>query len=675
MKKEVILALVFLFNLKLVNAQEEITLFGKSYPIILLAPIFFMGLIALFFFGLILKDNIGKLRLPKINLSKIKIKHREIKEIKIDFKTKFDLLKEKAHKIGAQQSFNEFNEILKEFFKEKFNLKHEFAFAELGNLVKGHVKDVELANKISTLKYSGSEINPFQVKLLFKEFENLLKEYKVKPLEEELGFFSRVKTNFSVLFKRKEVKLSFKELKAKAPLKQIQKPLPQPVKVVEKKPSLFTNLFKNLNKLFKKKEIEIKKVEVKPVKPKSKEIKEVIKEQEIVKPVKKIRFVLFSRLINKIHKIKILNMIKHGRNILLKNPALAKRYYGRALLAYYKLPIQEEKEIADKLMEFHNDILYRRTSDKLFLDISKNLIDMKHKGERVSKKSISMLNTLKNFIEREELLASARLKEFSHKLMHEERKLGHFIKKEEHLIGGKIKEDVEKFGTGIGDLASEGKGFLHKEEHKLGRFLEKEKEIFKEDKTKLKHFLHREENKFKKLFEHKEKPIAVEKPVIVYKEEIVERKPSLFKNLKHLFKKEEKLISKSIKKDLGYIETGFKKEEHKFKDFISEEESKLKHFVKKEEHKLGKLLEKKQPVKGIPKQEIAQKTISLIDNYKPRLEFLYKQPKVEIKHEVKEEEPKKLTSRQLRLLQKQRNELYNKLLELEEGKITHDKLN
>jgi len=238
MKKEVILALAFLFNLQLVNAQEEITILGKSYPIILVAPIFFMGLIALFFFGLILKDNIGKLKLPKINLSKIKIKYgkKESQEIKIDFRTKFYLLKEKAHKIGAQQSFTEFSEVAKEFLKQKFNLKHEFAFAELGNLVKGHVKDVELANKISALKYSGANIDLLQIKLLFKEFEVLLKEYKFKSVETELGFFGRVKTNLLDLFKRKEIKLDIKELRIKAPIK----PIPKPREIY--KPILFSKL-------------------------------------------------------------------------------------------------------------------------------------------------------------------------------------------------------------------------------------------------------------------------------------------------------------------------------------------------------------------------------------------------------------------------------------------------
>src|SRR3989344_3042608 len=200
MKKGAILILTFLLNLSIASAQQDIRLFGNDYPIILIAPIFFMGVIALFFFGLIIKDNIGKLKLPKINLSKIKVKHAEKKEIsreaRIDSKNKFSILKEKSSRIGIQNSFNELGEIIKNFLKEKFNIKHEFAFAELGNLIKGHAKDISLANKISNLKYSGASIDSFQVKALFREFENLLNEYKYKEEQPELGFFGRVKGNF-----------------------------------------------------------------------------------------------------------------------------------------------------------------------------------------------------------------------------------------------------------------------------------------------------------------------------------------------------------------------------------------------------------------------------------------------------------------------------------------------
>ena len=535
MKKGAILILTFLLNLSIASAQQDIRLFGNDYPIILIAPIFFMGVIALFFFGLIIKDNIGKLKLPKINLSKIKVKHAEKKEIsreaRIDSKNKFSILKEKSSRIGIQNSFNELGEIIKNFLKEKFNIKHEFAFAELGNLIKGHAKDISLANKISNLKYSGASIDSFQVKALFREFENLLNEYKYKEEQPELGFFGRVKGNFLKIFKRKEVKLSIKELKVKAPLKQI----PQPLNIIEKKPRIFFSLFDNLRSIFKKKEIKIKKIEVKP----KKIIKEEIKEIEPVKPAKKYKFVLFNNLISKIQKFRVLSLIKRGRKTLLTNPLLAKRYYARALLSYYKMPINEEKEIMDNLMDFHNNILSNRSHEKTFLDISKNLIEMKHKGKHVSRESISMLNTLKNFIEREELLAATRLKEFSYKLKHEEKKLGHFLKDnkikdfiqgEENVIKNNIKDDLKKFGTAVSD-------------------------------------------------------------------------------------------------------------------------------------------------KKLPKPEIAQKTINLVDHYNPKLDFLYKQPKIKVEHEIEHEEKPKIINKNLRLLQKQRSDLYNKLMKLEEGKITHNKLN
>jgi len=68
--------------------------------------------------------------------------------------------------------------------------------------------------------------------------------------------------------------------------------------------------------------------------------------------------------------------------------------------------------------------------------------------------------------------------------------------------------------------------------------------------------------------------------------------------------------------------------------------------------------------KSISKQIISQKTINLVDNKK-----LYV-----INPESKAENIKK-ESRQLKILQKERAELYNKLIQLNDGKITHDKLN
>jgi hypothetical protein len=576
MKKEVILILTFLLSLELVNAQQEITILGNSYPIILVVPIFFMAIITLFFLGLIIKDNIGKIKIPKIHLGKIKIKHEKTKaakEIKIDVRTRFDVLKEKASRIGALNSLNEFSEIVSEFFKQKFNIKHEFAFAELGNLIKGHIKDIDLATKISDLKYSGKSVDLAKIRVLFKEFEDLLGGYKFKIEGTQLRFFDKLKDNLFRIFRKKEAKPSIKELRIKAPtpIKEIHEK-----EIIKEKPNIFSNIFN----IFKRKELKIKRVELKPKKIKE----EVIAEKEI-KPVKKYRFILFTNLLAKIQKFRILNLIKHGKNALLINPLLAKRDYARALLAYYKLPIKEEKDIADKLMELYNGILNIKANERIFLSISKNLIEAKHKGKPLSKEIISIVNTLKNFIEREELLASTKLKEFSHKLKNEERRLIHFAKREEQLIGRDIKGGLGEVEVNIKSLAERESGllkesgydikhFLRKEEHKIGEFLDEEKGIIGKEIRDIK--------RFGKRFEHK-------------------------------------------------------------KEFI--------------------------------KPEIAQKTINLVDKYNPRLEFLYKQPKLKIEHEAGHEEKPKVTTKQLRVLQKERNELYNKLLELESGKITHNKLN
>jgi hypothetical protein len=115
MKKGVILFFA-LISIKSVSAQQEVTIFGRNYSLIVVAPIFFMSIMLLFFLGLIIKDNIGKLKLPKVHFN-IK-RHHEKKEIpheiRLDHKTKFNILKNRFGKVDSRQLLNEFSQIAKE---------------------------------------------------------------------------------------------------------------------------------------------------------------------------------------------------------------------------------------------------------------------------------------------------------------------------------------------------------------------------------------------------------------------------------------------------------------------------------------------------------------------------------------------------------------------------------
>ena len=581
MKKGVILVLILLFSLELVNAQE-IKVLGKSYPIILVAPIGFIGIILLFFLGLIIKDNIKKIKIPKIHLKK-----QEKTEIKVDYYNKFNLVKHKLGKISNEDELNEFNDVVKGIFKDKLNIKNEFSFAELGNIVKDHFREVSLANKIANLKYSGNNITNEQIKNLFKDFEILLKQYKLKHEVVKENLFEKIKIKFLNIFKKKEIKpILIKNVKEiKTPIKDtIAKKnfiynlfsffrKSNKIKTKEAKqivkPKLINQEFKkpsfNLFSLFKRNipEAKLKAIE-------EKNIRQEIIEKPInleLKPIKKYKFILFKNIKIKLLKFKILRLINKGRKIFDKSPLSAKRYYARALLSYYKLPINEENEIINKLMQFHNEMLAKRKNEKIFLDVSRNLINIKRKGKQVSKEGISLLNTLRNFMRREELFASIKLKEFSHKLNNEKRKLNHFLVKEK-----------SQFLEGEHKL----KNFINKEEKKLSNFIY--------DKSKL---------------------------VI-----------------------------------------------NKLKEKVSILRDKINDLSKQNLNRRGLLDESIEMNKSISKQIISQKTINLVDNKK-----LYV-----INPESKAENIKK-ESRQLKILQKERAELYNKLIQLNDGKITHDKLN
>ena len=393
MKKGVVL-LIFLFILPIVSAQQEITIFGASYSLLLVIPIFFMGLITLFFLGLMLKDNFPKLfhlRFPRLHTKREHIKSKLEPQKEINFVPKLYSLKIKAHKLGEEASFNEFNELFKEFIKAKFNIKQEFTFPELSTLAAGHSMVINLADKIAKLKYTGVKITFQDITDLLKDFKDVLDHYTIKHEPIKLNLGERLRLNISKLFIRKTHEVKVIKTKVKQNLPEAPAvPVPAVPVLVEK-----------------------------------------IERKHISIPfLRKLNYKLFSG----IKKRHILNLIKHGRRILIKNPSLAKRIYAKALLNYYGLPIKFEKDIANELSSFHNEILTYRGHEQSFLDISRSLIKLKHQGKHVSEKGINSINVMKDIIKNEDLLATAKLKEFSKKLSNESRQLRYYAPKKVERI-------------------------------------------------------------------------------------------------------------------------------------------------------------------------------------------------------------------------------------------------
>src|SRR3989344_6429904 len=130
MKKGLVLAFLALILIEIVNAQE-ITLFGQEYSLILVAPLFFMVLVALIFLFVVVKDNISKIHIPKLNLRFGK-KQAKKEEIKVEsFSERLQNLNSKADNLQIKEHLNELSYIIKDFLKLKHNIKQEVTFEDL----------------------------------------------------------------------------------------------------------------------------------------------------------------------------------------------------------------------------------------------------------------------------------------------------------------------------------------------------------------------------------------------------------------------------------------------------------------------------------------------------------------------------------------------------------------
>ncbi len=127
-------------------------------------------------------------------------------------------------------------------------------------------------------------------------------------------------------------------------------------------------------------------------------------------------------------KNRILNLSKEARLLIYKNPVKAKRNFGRALLKYNKLDIIHDKDAAYELNLFIREMLKKYPNEKHFLDVSKKIIELKHKGKSLSLDSLKSIRSFKEILINEERLVRIKLKEFSKKLELEKDKLRHVPK-------------------------------------------------------------------------------------------------------------------------------------------------------------------------------------------------------------------------------------------------------
>lgn len=347
----------------------------------------------------------------------------------------------------------------------------------------------------------------------------------------------------------------------------------------------------------------------------------------------------------KVKKVHVLNLIRRGEANIEKNVDLARKFYSESLLDYYRLPIKEEKELADRITNLHEELLKRKKHKKEFADLPKKLLKVKHAGKQVSKEGLNLINKFIGTIESEE-------KGFLRKIRAERKRMA--IEKKEDYILSLIKRGKRKLSTNIKesirlyrkalleyyklpvikekDLATElfdlHNEILVQKEHKehIHR-LDKTNNVLKKEESKLKKRFERfqqrmlQEGLLKKVLTEKEqhfqelfkKPIEVvvspelkKAPLPSLPKEEVEIKPTYKPEVKRRrLKKTLKTLSDekdSIYEKLSNLE---KEELKRFKKQYYTKEVKKEHYVSRYQD----LIEETKPRSSEEEIEIKRKTI------------------------------------------------------------------
>jgi len=383
MKKRLLL-FVFLLMLPLVSAQD-IEIFGGSYPLILVAPFFLMSAVLFFFLVIVIKDYFKKLRKIRINflsnLFKRKKKNREKEEKSaIDFNSNLNSLGRKLKKLGNREGINQISELAKEIIKYKFDIKNEFTLEEVYALIRGHDKEIKLANRLSELKYSDKAITNEDVHSLYSELHSLLEKHSpVKTTRK------KVFTNFGYILQKIKDLRHKKERHMHEEIKKEVKPnlkIPKPEKIkpeyIEIKPK--KEFF--LKKLFEKNELRL-------------EEKKLIKKQKHIDKPEISKYRLNSE------KRKLTHLLYKIQKLIKKNKLeLAKKFFSESILIYYKLPLEQEELFASRINLIGKKIKTVHP-EREFHEITGKILKLKEQGKVHSHESLAVVNQFKDFIERE----------------------------------------------------------------------------------------------------------------------------------------------------------------------------------------------------------------------------------------------------------------------------------
>lgn len=179
----------------------DITIGKYKYPSVIVIPItsIIISLLILLILifrvlkrkqGAIVENVFDKLKVDIKKIKKIKKIEKEDKKKEENYLTEIKRLKRHLPALESEKAFEILSDISKNFFKELLGLNYEFTYNELARELKNKGKRKELIDicqRFSELKYSGSKISKEELGIFADELEGLFRKEKRRKEEEELG--------------------------------------------------------------------------------------------------------------------------------------------------------------------------------------------------------------------------------------------------------------------------------------------------------------------------------------------------------------------------------------------------------------------------------------------------------------------------------------------------------
>jgi len=453
MKKEVILLLLIIP----VAYAQGITLGLRTYSPFFISLLVLILLAAITFLIIFIKDHLPKIKFAKLNFKKKKIKARvkeEIQELpETDYHKESLIFAKKLNTLSNETALKQLSGLIKEYTYSILEIKHEVTHEELVKAVeknKPQLKDI--LSKILEYKYSGENYTKEEIKDLSDRFLEITKSSKPISVEKPEPKIEAIKQmligkqqNFKEFLRLINEKLKPIKETPKSSKKQIQR---FKLKFEEERPKLL-QFFSPLNIYFQKK--------------------------------------------------KLNGLIQKATKDLHQVPE-AKKLYSQALMLYYQLPVEQEKEYGITLVSLYSKIEQEQLdqeSRKLEL-ITSQLNQVTDKGGVITKEEKHYLTKIRDSLS----LFSNYKNQWLHNIHQAtiphvtqiEHKWAHNIHDKEKQVANNIKNQIVR--------VKEFKQKTHKTEEKIKEILTKQ--TLKE-KTKVKEQLFSIKNKLETLQKNYEK--------------------------------------------------------------------------------------------------------------------------------------------------------------------------